>query len=173
MRPTVIFGEGNRGNVFNLFNQIASKKFIMIGDGKNKKSMAYVGNVVAFLEACIESELKQGLYNYVDTPTLTMKELVSEVQKKLHGKPGLNIRIPYWFGLILGHLADFLSRIRRKNYAISAIRIKKFISSSEFKSSELLPNNFVAPFELYEGLQRTLISEFISPDPEREIFYTE
>ena len=27
VRPTVIFGEGNRGNVYNLFNQIASKKF--------------------------------------------------------------------------------------------------------------------------------------------------
>src|SRR5690606_17038666 len=27
VRPTVIFGEGNRGNVFNLLNQIASGKF--------------------------------------------------------------------------------------------------------------------------------------------------
>ena len=42
IRPTVIFGEGNRGNVFNLINAIASKKFVMFGDGSNKKSMAYV-----------------------------------------------------------------------------------------------------------------------------------
>ena len=48
VRPTVIFGEGNRGNVFNLFNQIASGKFVMVGKGENKKSMAYIGNVVAF-----------------------------------------------------------------------------------------------------------------------------
>ena len=31
VRPTVIFGEGNRGNVFNLMNQIASGKFLMVG----------------------------------------------------------------------------------------------------------------------------------------------
>ncbi|MBT7658720.1 MAG: NAD-dependent epimerase/dehydratase family protein, partial [Bacteroidetes bacterium] len=31
IRPTVIFGEKNRGNVFNLLKQIASGKFLMIG----------------------------------------------------------------------------------------------------------------------------------------------
>ena len=29
IRPTVIFGEGNRGNVYNLLRQIASRKFLM------------------------------------------------------------------------------------------------------------------------------------------------
>ena len=41
IRPTVIFGERNRGNVYNLMNHISSGKFIMAGNGKNKKSMAY------------------------------------------------------------------------------------------------------------------------------------
>ena len=58
VRPTVIFGEGNRGNVYNLLRQIASGNFIMVGSGKNRKSMAYIGNIVAFLEKCIEAERK-------------------------------------------------------------------------------------------------------------------
>jgi len=37
VRPTVIFGEGNRGNVYNLISQIRSGRFIMVGNGKNKK----------------------------------------------------------------------------------------------------------------------------------------
>ncbi len=49
VRPTVIFGEGNRGNVYNLLSQIASQKFIMVGNGKNKKSMGYVRNLSKFL----------------------------------------------------------------------------------------------------------------------------
>ena len=49
VRPTVIFGEKNRGNVYNLLNQICSGRFAVIGNGSNKKSMAYVGNVVNFL----------------------------------------------------------------------------------------------------------------------------
>ncbi|MEM4360079.1 MAG: NAD(P)-dependent oxidoreductase, partial [Candidatus Bilamarchaeaceae archaeon] len=48
IRPTVVFGEGNRGNVYNLLKQIASGRFIMVGNGKNIKSMAYVENVAAF-----------------------------------------------------------------------------------------------------------------------------
>ena len=36
IRPTVIFGERNRGNVYNLLKQICSGKFIMIGKGQNK-----------------------------------------------------------------------------------------------------------------------------------------
>ena len=31
VRPTVIFGPGNRGNVYNLLNQIAKRRFIMFG----------------------------------------------------------------------------------------------------------------------------------------------
>ena len=60
VRPTVIFGEGNRGNVFNLLNQIASGKFLMVGKGENKKSMAYIDNIVAFLESCIVRDQKYG-----------------------------------------------------------------------------------------------------------------
>ncbi len=33
IRPTVIFGERNRGNVYNLLRQISSGKFLMVGKG--------------------------------------------------------------------------------------------------------------------------------------------
>ena len=37
IRPTVVFGEGNRGNVYNLLNQINSGAFAMIGNGKKQE----------------------------------------------------------------------------------------------------------------------------------------
>ena len=39
VRPTVIFWEFNRGNVFNLINLIASGKFVMIGKASAAKAM--------------------------------------------------------------------------------------------------------------------------------------
>lgn len=54
LRPIVVFGEGNRGNVDNLLNQIKLGAFAMIGNGKNKKSMAYVGNLAVLLVKRIE-----------------------------------------------------------------------------------------------------------------------
>ena len=45
VRPTVVFGERNRGNVYYLLRQIMTRRFVMVGNGRNRKSMAYVGNV--------------------------------------------------------------------------------------------------------------------------------
>ena len=173
VRPTVIFGEGNRGNVYNLLNQIASGKFVMVGKGENKKSIAYIGNVVSFLEACIATNQKYGIYNYVDSPDLTMYELVTQVRSKLRGKSGVGPCLPYWLGIILGHSADLVAKLSGKNFPISSIRVKKFASSTEFQSSKASFDNFVAPFSLSDGLQSTLENEFITPDPNREIFFTE
>jgi nucleoside-diphosphate-sugar epimerase len=173
VRPTVIFGEGNRGNVFNLLTQIASGKFYMVGKGENKKSMAYIGNVVAFLESCVATEQQYGIYNYVDTPALTMNELVSMVRANLKGKTGVGLRLPYWLGMFLGYTADLVAKISGKNLPVSSIRVRKFASSTEFRSAKDSLDKFIAPFQLSEGLRRTLYSEFISPDPNREVFYTE
>ena len=173
VRPTVIFGEGNRGNVFNLLNQIASGRFVMVGKGENKKSMAYIQNVVAFIEKCISTDQKYGVYNYVDTPDLTMNELVGQVRAKLKGRNSVGLRLPYWFGIILGKVADMVSALTGKNLPVSSIRVKKFASSTEFKSGKNTLEQFVAPFELSQGVERTLQSEFVTPDPKREIFYTE
>ena len=173
VRPTVIFGEGNRGNVYNLLNQIASGRFVMVGNGKNKKSMAYIGNIVAFLEAAVDSEETFSVYNYIDTPDLDMNSLVEKVRSTLKGQKGVGPRLPYWLGLVLGHFADGIAKVIGRNLPVSAIRVKKFCSSTEFASSKAKLNDFNAPYSLEIGLERTLRSEFISPDPNREIFYTE
>jgi nucleoside-diphosphate-sugar epimerase len=173
VRPTVIFGEGNRGNVYNLMNQIASGKFLMVGRGENKKSMAYIGNIVAFLETCIISKRQFGVFNYVDTPDLTMNELVLQVRRTLMGKNGIGLRLPYWLGMLLGYVVDVFAKLIGRNLPVSSIRVKKFTSSTEFRSAKNSLESFEAPFLLQDGIARTLQSEFVDPDPNREIFFTE
>lgn len=173
VRPTVIFGEGNRGNVYNLFNQISSGYFVMIGDGKNKKSMAYIENISNFLVACLYSGNNDGTYNYTDGPDLDMNSLVLHVKKILSIRQGIGLRLPYWFGLMLGYLADCISFLTNKPLPLSSIRIKKFCSVTQFTSNKTNLDNFVTPYTIEEGIERTLKSEFINPDPKREIFFTE
>tara|TARA_B100001057_G_scaffold449793_1_gene491302 strand:- start:1962 stop:2960 length:999 start_codon:yes stop_codon:yes gene_type:complete len=172
VRPTVVFGEGNRGNVYNLLNQINSGAFAMIGDGKNKKSMAYVENLSTFLLHCIISDKKYAVYNYVDKPDLTMNQLVIMVRKRLLKKSFVGFRIPKSLGILAGYLADLLAKFGIK-LPISSIRIKKFCASSEFSSAQEVPEGFEAPFTLQEGMEKTIESEFIDPDPNRQIFFTE
>ena len=173
VRPTVIFGEGNRGNVYNLMQQVASRKFIMVGKGNNRKSMAYIGNVVSFLEACIFTDMDYAVFNYVDTPDLTMNDLVSHIRTTLGHNSHVVLRVPYWFGIIFGYAADALSIATNRRLQVSSVRVKKFTSSTVFSSAKYELSNFEQPFSLKEGLERTLASEFIAPDPRREIFHTE
>ena len=172
IRPTVVFGEGNRGNVYNLLKQINSGAFAMIGNGKNKKSMAYVENLAAFLVECINSEDRYAVYNYVDDPDFSMEELVCFVRGKLKGTPSIGLRIPKLLGLIAGYVADGVAKFGVR-LPISSIRVKKFCASSEFSSAKEHLNGFVAPFGLREGLERTLDAEFINRDPDKRIFFTE
>ena len=83
IRPTVIFGEENRGNVFNLLKQIYSGRFLMIGNGCNRKSMAYVGNIVAFMKYKLEVGFSGiEIFNYADKPDFDMNTLVSETYRQ-------------------------------------------------------------------------------------------
>ncbi|WP_417269137.1 NAD-dependent epimerase/dehydratase family protein [Celeribacter sp.] len=173
VRPTVIFGEGNRGNVYNLLNQIASGRFLMIGSGRNVKSMAYIGNVVAFLEACIETDLEYAVFNYSDTPDFDMNTLVKTARKTLKGQENVGFRLPYWFGLSLGYVADVITSVTGKKLPISSIRVKKFCTSTAFSSAPSKLDGFEPPYTLHEGIDRTLESEFLSPDVNRDVFFTE
>ena len=57
--------------------------------------------------------------------------------------------------------------------AVSSLRIKKFSTSTEFRSAKKRLNGFEPPFNIVQGIEKTLQSEFVSPDPDREIFFTE
>lgn len=173
VRPTVVFGEGNRGNVFNLLNQIASGRFLMVGNGRNRKSMAYVGNIAAFLEAATENGSGSQVFNYIDKPDFDMNRLVTSVRKTLVGKESVGLRLPYGFGLVLGWIADLVAKVTGKNLPVSSIRVKKFCATTAFSTRAHELEGFVAPFTLEDGLKRTLQAEFITPDPDREIFFTE
>ncbi|MBW2078667.1 MAG: NAD-dependent epimerase/dehydratase family protein, partial [Deltaproteobacteria bacterium] len=93
VRPAVIFGEGNRGNVYNLLSQIASRHFITVGKGANWKSMGYVENIADFLVYVISMAPGTHLYDYADKLDLTGAELVVIARRKLNQR-GKILRIP-------------------------------------------------------------------------------
>ena len=115
IRPTVIFGERNRGNVYNLLKQISSGKFLMVGKGENKKSMAYVGNIVAFVKFMIDNVTEgYNVFNYIDKPDNNMNQLVAHVSKVLN-KHIPATHYPYWLGMIGGYCFDILAKLTGKN----------------------------------------------------------
>ena len=172
IRPTVIFGEGNRGNVYNLLNQIYRKRFVMIGKGDNVKSMAYVDNVASFIKYSLNKNSGTYIYNYIDKPDLDMNSLVKLIRKNLFQKDNVGLRLPRFLGLIVGYFADLISFISRISLPISSIRVKKFLSNSMF-SSKISETDFEPPFNLTDGLINTIKYEFIEDNKNNKKFYSE
>ncbi|MGB0719738.1 MAG: NAD-dependent epimerase/dehydratase family protein, partial [Bdellovibrionales bacterium] len=159
VRLVATFGPGNRGNIFTLINQIARRKFIMIGDGCNRKSIAYVGNVAAFLAHGLALPAGAHLYNYADKPDLSMRDFVTEVRAAL-GRAGLGPQLPYALGLMGGYGFDVLARLSGRKFPISAIRVKKFCANTVVNADKLGETGFEAPYRLEKGLQEMIAAEF-------------
>lgn len=172
IRPTVVFGEQNRGNVYNLLRQIAYGKFVMVGNGENQKSMAYVENVAAFIEFSLNFKPGVHIYNFSDKPDFTMNSLVMDVYNILGKDKKIGLRLPFVFGLLVGKLFDFMAKITGISFAISSIRVKKFCADSVYTSS-ISKTGFTSPVPLREALDRTIKYEFIESNNSDYVFYTE
>ncbi len=161
VRACVVFGEGNRGNVYNLLRQIYRRRFVMVGPGTNRKSMAYVGNLTAFLASCLCFKPGMHVFNYADKPDFSAARLVEFArQEMLHEGSKRDFRLPYWAGILGGLSFDVLSTITRKHYPVSAIRVRKFCAETTVSTRKLEQLGFCRPFALEEALKSTIRHEF-------------
>lgn len=159
VRLVATFGPGNRGNIHTLIDQILAGRFIMIGSGHNRKSIAYVENVAAFLEFCKDMKPGAHLYNYTDKPDLSMRDLVGHI-RKFGGMGGPGPRAPYIIGLLGGAVFDVAAKITGRNFPVSVIRIRKFCANTVVNSERAFAAGFTPPKTLAEGLEQMIHSDF-------------
>jgi len=172
IRPTVVFGEQNRGNVYNLLRQIASGKFVMVGNGENRKSMAYVENVAAFIEHSMSFKPGVHIYNFIDKPDFTMNGLVANVNRILGRPEKIGFRLPFAVGYMIGKGFDLVASLTGRRFAISSIRVKKFCANSVYNMA-IDQTGFVPPVPLEQALAQTVRYEFVESNEHEGVFYTE
>jgi len=159
VRPTVVFGPGNRGNVYNFLRQMKYGPFVMVGDGSNKKSMAHVSNVAAFLEFLLSQPEKTSTYNYADAPAYSVSELVELVDRVLGRTRKRRLRIGKKLGLVAGGIADSIALLTGNELPISKVRIRKFCSSSEIDASSAFSTGFKPVTKLADGLASMILEQ--------------
>ena len=172
IRPTVVFGERNRGNVYNLLRQIASGKFVMVGHGENRKSMAYVENVAAFIEYSMSFKPGVHIYNYIDKPDFTMNSLVANVNRILGRSEKIGFRLPFTVGHLIGKGFDLVAATTGKRFAISSIRVKKFCANSVYNTA-IDMTGFVRPVPLEQAIAQTVRHEFIENHEDEPLYFSE
>ena len=96
----------------------------MFGNGKNRKSMAYVENVAAFLEYSLSFKPGLHIYNYIDKPDFDMNTLVSEARKTLFGKNNVGLRLPAFLGMAIGYFADVVAKVTGKTFLLAVFGLR-------------------------------------------------
>lgn len=153
LRPCLIHGEGNKGNL-NFLYKIVSKGFPWpLGAFENKRSFCSIDNLCFIIKELIENyQIPSGIYNVADEEPLSTNELIKLISESQKKKP-LIWNIPKLFIYILSYLGDFLnlplnSQRQRKlteTYIVSNYKIKTAISKK-------------LPFSTKDGLLKTFIS---------------
>lgn len=160
VRPSVIFGEGNRGNVFTLIDHLRRRRFVMVGRGQNRKSMGYVGNLVAFLASQLDATPGVRTVNYADAPDLRTAELVEHIRTRLSLPPPPRVPLPV--ALAGAALLDVLAAVRGRPFAIGRTRVRRFCAETTIATEALQRLGFHAPVSLEDGLARMIAS--LPPD---------
>jgi nucleoside-diphosphate-sugar epimerase len=159
VRPTVVFGPSNRGNFYNLVNQIFQKKFLMIGGGENKKSIAYVENLADFIVHALRFKSGIHIYNYVDKPDLSMSELVQLIYRSIGICSPRILSIPYSMGYLVATMFDISAAVLNRKLPISRVRVRKFCSNSIF-STNAINSGFKPRFSLTDAVEKTVKYEY-------------
>jgi nucleoside-diphosphate-sugar epimerase len=131
LRPCMIHGPGNKGNL-NLLYNIVSKGFPWpLGAFENRRSFTSIDNIAFVIKQMIEQNIEPGIYNMADDETLSTNELITLISSVTGRKSKIWKLSPRTMNLVakLGtvlHLPLNSERLRKltENYVVSNQKIK-------------------------------------------------
>jgi nucleoside-diphosphate-sugar epimerase len=153
LRPCMIHGPANKGNL-NLLYQLVSKGIPWpLGAFENKRSFCSIDNLIFILKELIEREdIPSGLYNVADDESLSTNELIELIARSQNRNPTI-WNIPKLFIEVLAsfgeklHLPLNTERLQKltSSYVVSNAKIKAAIGKT-------------LPMSSRDGLIKTFIS---------------
>ncbi len=156
LRPTVVFGENNRANMFSLIRQIDSGLYFHLGAATNIKSIAYVENLV---EATIflKDRLQPGVtvYNYADEPQLTSREIGETIAEALGKKVRFTLPMP--LALLMSLPFDAAIKVTGRNFPISSARVRKLSTATHHSARRLFDEGFAPRYNTRDGLKKMVL----------------
>lgn len=153
LRPCMIHGPGNKGNLNLLYSVVRKGIPWPLGAFENRRTFTSIENICFAVSGLLTKEVPSGIYNMGDDEALSTNELIEEICKSL-GKKARIWRLPK--GLMTGlakvggwlHLPLNPMRLQKltENYVSSNAKIKAALGVDKM------------PVDARDGLQRTLES---------------
>ena len=153
LRPCMIHGPNNKGNLNLLYSFVSKGVPYPFGKYKNKRSFVSVENLCFIINELIDNnEIDSGVYHIADNGSLSTNALVQLIGKSI-GKTSRILKIPKKIVKFIALIGDLLSlpinteRLNKltENYVVSNAKIKKAIKKE-------------LPLSIKEGIIKTITS---------------
>lgn len=134
LRPAMIHGPGNKGNLNLLYSILRRGIPYPLGAFQNERSFTTISNLLFLLGRLLELEVESGVYNVCDDENLSTSEIVQLINKSL-GKPDKIWGVPQSLVRILANIGDIIhlplnsERLEKltESYVVSNQKIKEAI----------------------------------------------
>lgn len=151
LRPCMIHGPGNKGNL-NLLYHLASKGIPWpLGAFENQRSMVSIDNLAWIIEQIIEKDIEPGIYQIADDEPLSTNQLIELIATSQGQK------VDIW--KINSKLITFVARIGDKlHLPLNSERLKKLTESYVVSNAKLKKAFGIEkmPVSAEEGMRKTL-----------------
>lgn len=158
LRPTMIHGEGDKGNLTLLYKIISKGIPYPLGAFKNSRTFVTVDNVAFLMNEIIKKykEMESGIYHITDDEPLSTQKII-EIIGQAKGKKPIILSLPKFLINGLAKIGDMIS------LPINSKRLKKMTSNLIVSNQKIKTalNIDSLPITAEEGMKKT-IESFIS-----------
>lgn len=139
LRPAMIHGPGNKGNLNLLYSVVKKGLPYPLGAFENRRSFTSIDNLTFAVEHLLGLNIPTGIYNMADDDTLSTNELIRLMARTMNKKE----RLWYWSPSLIRVIAKIgtkvhfplnTERLRKltENYVVSNEKIKNAIGIKAF-----------------------------------------
>lgn len=153
VRPSMVHGPGNKGNLNLLYNLVSKNVPWPLGAFKNKRSFCCIDNLCYIIyELITRREIKSGIYNIADDDAVSTNRVIELIGISMYKKPVI-LKINKSIIKLLAKFGDMIK------LPLNTERLTKLTESyivSNLKIKEAIKNNL--PVTSEEGLLKTFQS---------------
>lgn len=154
IRPCMIHGPGNKGNLNLLYSVVEKGVPWPLASFSNQRSFLGIENLCFLINKMLEDKsIDSGVYNFSDDETMSTNDLV-RIISTCNGKPAKLIRVPRFLISMLAKIGDLLS------LPLNSERLKKLtesyvVSNEKIKGALKIDH---LPLSTKQGIERTVRS---------------
>ena len=156
MRPCMIHGPGNKGNLNLLYGVISKGIPWPLGAFDNRRTFTSIDNLTFVIGRILSSHVESGIYNMSDDEALSTNELI-RVMCKAMGKKARIIKLPRGIINASARIGDVL-HLPLNTFRLDKLTESYVVSNNKIKKALGIDR---MPIKAYDGLAHT-IKSFIS-----------